>query len=338
VLAQTNFQEEIDDDVKVSLKATAAEVTSMNVTIEIMKGTDTILEAKIDAVKAEVIAASNAAFWLHTSPPVEATNVLASTIMLAGVGLEQYFNPLFTTMFTCTFKPTSGNSVETSGKVTKIDGEYFAIACPGPSMVKKTTSFTVSVAWNDKNGKTTIPFTGIDGANVVKFTALYTKLTQTTDTKQLIVDVKGLDVNAKYQCEFADTNSETTKTIPASFVRDTFGSKLSCGNSPNGFTIVGVYSSVTFSLLNLDTKEYVLNGGSDSNILNLNICANGIQDGTESDVDCGGKCVPLYTCGASKKCQVANDCAGGLPCTNNKCGLDGKSVKTAGKTCKAIKI
>jgi hypothetical protein len=58
-----------------------------------MKGTDKILDAKIDAVKAEVIAASNAAFWLHTSPALEATNVLESTILLAGVGFEQYYNP-----------------------------------------------------------------------------------------------------------------------------------------------------------------------------------------------------------------------------------------------------
>jgi hypothetical protein len=204
-------------------------------------------------------------------------------------------------------------------------------------MVKTTTSFTVSVTWDDKDGQMKIPFNGIDGADVVKYTSLYSKITQ-SDDNQLIIDVKGLDVATKYQCEYVDTNSKTTKTAAATFVPNTFGEKISCGAIPNGFAIAGIYSAVKFSLLNLGTKEYVLNGASDSDVLTINTCQNGIKDGTETDKDCGGKCVPLYPCQASQKCKITNDCQSPIPCTNGQCGLDGLSAKNAGSTCKAIKI
>ncbi|MGC4114139.1 MAG: hypothetical protein QM765_05840 [Myxococcales bacterium] len=44
-------------------------------------------------------------------------------------------------------------------------------------------------------------------------------------------------------------------------------------------------------------------------------CANGIPDGTESDVDCGGTCSP---CPAPKTCNASSDCVSGV-CTDRKC-------------------
>jgi hypothetical protein len=37
-------------------------------------------------------------------------------------------------------------------------------------------------------------------------------------------------------------------------------------------------------------------------------CANGVQDGSESDVDCGGDCPP---CAHGRSCESARDCASG---------------------------
>jgi hypothetical protein len=42
-------------------------------------------------------------------------------------------------------------------------------------------------------------------------------------------------------------------------------------------------------------------------------CTNQIQDGTESDVDCGGTCA---ACADGKRCQTGSDCAGRV-CTND---------------------
>ena len=45
-------------------------------------------------------------------------------------------------------------------------------------------------------------------------------------------------------------------------------------------------------------------------------CSDGIKNGTETDVDCGGSCP---RCPNGKACLVANDCIGGA-CTGGQCG------------------
>ena len=44
-------------------------------------------------------------------------------------------------------------------------------------------------------------------------------------------------------------------------------------------------------------------------------CANGVKNGTETDVDCGGVCA---RCANARTCSSRNDCAGAL-CTGGKC-------------------
>lgn len=57
------------------------------------------------------------------------------------------------------------------------------------------------------------------------------------------------------------------------------------------------------------------------------LCANGIQDGAETDVDCGGSCP---RCAAGKTCASRNDCQSALctggaceQCSGSTCGSDG---------------
>jgi hypothetical protein len=50
-----------------------------------------------------------------------------------------------------------------------------------------------------------------------------------------------------------------------------------------------------------------------------NSCANGVQDGTESDVDCGGGCP---ACSAGDTCTVGGDCVGNL-CVGGVCQAPG---------------
>ncbi len=59
-------------------------------------------------------------------------------------------------------------------------------------------------------------------------------------------------------------------------------------------------------------------------------CANGVRDGSESDVDCGGACA---ACATGKSCTGAADCASGF-CEAGVC-VDTPS--TLGDSCKAIK-
>lgn len=45
-------------------------------------------------------------------------------------------------------------------------------------------------------------------------------------------------------------------------------------------------------------------------------CTDGVKNGTETDIDCGGGTCP--PCGTDKACQAARDCASGV-CTNQVC-------------------
>lgn len=45
-------------------------------------------------------------------------------------------------------------------------------------------------------------------------------------------------------------------------------------------------------------------------------CSDGVKDGAESDVDCGGGCA---SCASNKQCISTSDCVSGAVCTNGKC-------------------
>jgi len=47
-----------------------------------------------------------------------------------------------------------------------------------------------------------------------------------------------------------------------------------------------------------------------------NYCSNGVQDPSETDKDCGGKCDP---CGLNQKCKYDSDCSKDLACINGAC-------------------
>lgn len=50
-------------------------------------------------------------------------------------------------------------------------------------------------------------------------------------------------------------------------------------------------------------------------------CANGVKDGTETDVDCGGDCSSAgMKCSLNKECKVDTDCSIGL-CSDGRCSL-----------------
>src|SRR5262245_33697920 len=59
------------------------------------------------------------------------------------------------------------------------------------------------------------------------------------------------------------------------------------------------------------------NGGADQGVASS--CTDGVQNGAETDVDCGGACSP---CADGKGCLRARDCASGS-CNNNLCAASG---------------
>ena len=47
-------------------------------------------------------------------------------------------------------------------------------------------------------------------------------------------------------------------------------------------------------------------------------CSDGIKNQNETDVDCGGPCIPSKTCGNGLKCNSGSDCTSVI-CTLNIC-------------------
>lgn len=59
-------------------------------------------------------------------------------------------------------------------------------------------------------------------------------------------------------------------------------------------------------------------------------CGNGVQDNGESDVDCGGGCLPDVKCGNDKKCGASGD----ANCTlGNCCSCCGANVCKGAAAC-----
>ncbi|MFT3769978.1 MAG: hypothetical protein QM820_31505 [Minicystis sp.] len=89
-------------------------------------------------------------------------------------------------------------------------------------------------------------------------------------------------------------------------------------------TIVGNYAPSTVSLPQLfDANGGLISTDSASPLMSSPACTNGVKDGLESDVDCGGGCSP---CAKGRACTQAIDCASSV-CTNSVCQGDSTQVQ-----------
>jgi hypothetical protein len=159
----------------------------------------------------------------------------------------------------------------------------------------------------------------------------------------LIADVDGLDTDKKYTCKFTQAdNEDITKSADGAFLGDK-GRKMDCGVQPTGFAISDENTAaVVFEVFIKGTKTKASYAGptGEGPTVELDTCKNGEKDGDETDDDCGGACAALrgIGCPPNGACSVDGDCAGGVPCKDEVCGLDGLTQATAGKTCKGIKL
>ena len=230
-------------------------------------------------------------------------------VNVIGVGFDAFYNPLAPPFFTCTYKASGVKDVATPATV--VAGEkhsvYYTIQCMSPGNTARKTKFTLSVSYTDGKGTRVLSFQGKKGRDAVDFDMVWTGVTAVGST--LIMDVEGLDLKSKYTCTFTDANNEKYKKInDAAFVGgDKY--KLSCGKQPTGFKIKGTKSLVAIKITKSGTSEVVqyTGTGTAAQQYELDACQNGVQDGSETDVDCGGLC--SQKCGTKKKCKVAGDCS-----------------------------
>jgi hypothetical protein len=93
-------------------------------------------------------------------------------------------------------------------------------------------------------------------------------------------------------------------------VRDGDETDVDCGGSHCGPCPVG-----DFCAINHDCVTNICAVGVCAAVVGAS-CTDGIQDGTETDVDCGGGTCPA--CGPNRKCAVGSDCAT-LVCSGGLC-------------------
>ena len=278
-------------------------------------------------------------YWLALDPVLMPTDSPASVVHALGVGMAPYFHPRYPDMFSCTFTNTgTKKAFVSSGRVEAKDHASavatFSIACATPEFVKARTVYTLGIKYNDVDGARTIAFKGTKGRNTLTFDMVWQRATFVGPA--VLVDVAGFVANLKYMCSFQLSGPKgTKKEVEAAFVK---GSKqvLSCGNQPTGFTVVGTVAPVTLKIFIKGTSRYAFYSGKETEVIQLPACQNGVLDGAETDVDCGGLC--SIKCASAKKCKADSDCVFGSCSTAKKCGgFNGLGEETAGDSCKQIR-
>ena len=133
----------------------------------------------------------------------------------------------------------------------------------------------------------------------------------------------GLNVALTYRCIFTST---TNPTLNATFnVLPTSSSLLDCGPSP---TAPG-FNGPLFSTTNVSFTVAVYEVNSTNNKTGFQLsafgankftyipCSNGVKDGNETDVDCGGnvcgnRCATGYKCLLESDCGITDQCSTGV--------------------------
>lgn len=92
--------------------------------------------------------------------------------------------------------------------------------------------------------------------------------------------------------------------------------------------VLGAYAITGFILARLktapDQNQVPLEAGGTTTVSQPQSCSNGVKDGLETDIDCGGSC---NACGSvGQKCNEDKDCALG-PCVSGACTANGPSCK-----------
>eukprot|EP00729_Bicosta_minor_P015817 gene15817-24511_t len=297
-------------------------------------------EAKEKASQEVEIAAS----WQFIANQIHPTNRREEvSIKVVGKNFQQYdYSPHAAPYFECTFTQDDKDKTEivtagqTQGAPNAFTGPSFTVLCPSPTSIAKKATFQLSLKWLGREDAVAIPYNGAAKKDLITFDMTWSSVSTRQSDGHVIVDVDGLNTDTKYTCKYTQPdNEDITKSTDGKFIGDK-GLKMDCGLQPTGFAVSDISAAVVFELFIKGSKTKASYAGptGEGPVVQLNTCFNTIKDGDETDKDCGGLC---GGCGPMSVCKVDNDCANGVPCVDELCGLDGKTQETAAYTCKHIK-
>lgn len=293
------------------------------------------IDAAVDAaVDVAVQAADNNAvlesplFWLGFSPSIPGSKIFGPSgdpagrgIELAGRGLEQLNYPQLQDLFTCIYVSSNGTGTATHGGVVGIasadDGKVF-VPCTVPDLAALGT-YELQLAYRGGGTSVLVPFRGGANGNRFSITRGYVAASApAAGTGDVVIRGVGFDSTQNVTCAFA------TATVPATRIsvsrRPSSTTELNCGPVPAGRLDLGAGMNVRI-IVSLDTDHPFLGDAGANSLVIPDTCADGLQDGTETDVDCGGANAGRQTqcprCAETRACRSSSDCAEEADCDSD---------------------
>ena len=302
-------------------RATSAE-TSLAATIASVNSTAGSVSGACSSSGSSVLPSGSIGtpeYWMDTS--VAANETISTTIVTAnlngyvlkvlGVGFSAYYNPQFQVSFICNFyNPAFGNKT-TFGLVLYdpiASFLFYHVECPVP-VIAMALPVTISLY---KSTGQLYPFGGFNDANILTVQYYWTSVV-TTVANTLAVTGLGFNVlTAKiYKCIFIGKNSTNGVVTKSYFNTASNLTLLNCGLTPAGFAVVSGTSTVNLTIFeaNVDNSTGYQVQPIGSAAITYSTCLDGVKDGDETDVDCGGGTCGLR-CAPGKSCLVTVDCTG----------------------------
>lgn len=255
-------------------------------------------------------------------------------LSIAGIGFDQLNSPELDTLFSCRVTSVSNASAAVNSAPTGVspgDGANGAprVVCSLPSWPHPLGQATVQLNYLGNATSTAVPFQGALGGNVLTFVQSYDQATLNHTAMVVTVTGVGFAPGDNLTCGYAAGG--VSATVQAVALNTT---TIVCDSIPAGRLRLGDGYNVPImvTVMNPGGAAMAFGGVTGGNVVTLvDSCADGILDGNETDVDCGGagRC---SRCAMSDNCRVPADCDSGLTCEAGQCAVDNVHVPPAARS------
>eukprot|EP00041_Stephanoeca_diplocostata_P042096 m.10158 g.10158 ORF g.10158 m.10158 type:complete len:689 (-) comp7250_c0_seq1:3439-5505(-) len=242
-------------------------------------------------------------------------------LRIGGRGFDQLDNDVLQELFICTVGNETHNILSApSGVMSTNTSRGSFVQCVIPDWPYGFGSAEVALLFLGMQNATVVPFMGGTGQNLLSFTQTYLSaaLSSTLD-----IIVSGVGFGSNVTCTFTFRSSVATVQLHQTAVSTT-PVAANCGPLPvsrlipatGGGLDVPIQVSVRDS-----TGPIAFTGSESADIVRIvDTCTDGVQDGGETDVDCGGNGT-CPRCGQLQGCVQDTDCDGDFRCSDTVCNV-----------------
>ncbi|XP_065179688.1 uncharacterized protein LOC135810149 isoform X2 [Sycon ciliatum] len=295
-------------------------------------------------------------YWLNLDKPILAANTPNQILRVATGNMEKFFHPLYEASFKCKFYGLSSSRTMYSSKAAltsevypKTGKIYYQVNCTAPTWTLRSSSSGAPVQMEIVNVTLwfqdimEVPFSGMGTSNQVQFAVGWFNTITQADGSVLIRGI-GFNTIVSFLCQFSNTsslglmlhvNATTQLADNSSYIRCNPPHWNFTGDSRiNVLTQVRIFEEDPVTKAVLREVPFVGTPKTDDLYMYYR-CRDGVSNGAEVDVDCGGLCPNLCPQGA--KCNVDSDCAtGSCLKTLKRCRALGQSAAYPASSCQTV--